>query len=602
MREAGVNLVSLGIFSWVLMEPAAGAYELRLARRDRRPAARATGSRWTWRPRPPRRPRGSRRRYPASLPVTRDRHADRRRRPADCLPELARVPRGHGARSPRALGRALPRATPRVVMWHVHNEYGGAARRSATATPASAAFREWLRRRYGDLAALNEAWGTTFWGQRYGDWEEIDAPRASHTAVNPAQRLDFARFTSDEHLACFRLQRDVLRRAHPGPAGHHELHGHQLQVDGLLAVGGRGGRRRQRPLPRRRAARQPHRARHVGRPEPVARRRPPVDAHGALDRRGQLAAPQHRQAARRDAPQQPRPRRPRLGLGAVLPVAGLPVRRGEVPLGDAAARGHRLPDVARRRRPRRGPAPDSPRCAAAGSRPRWRSCGTGSRAGRWSWSGGPRSTCVFRERMDAYYEALWREHVTVDFVHPTADLSGYRLVVAPSAVPAHRGRGEEPAPLRRGRRPPVRVVLLRHRRRERHDPRRAAPGRAARGARAHRRGVPPAARRRDRRPAPAATAAASGPSGYGLAGAEAVLRFADGPDAGHPAFTCHGWAPGAPGTWRPRRGTCGRCSPGRSTPRAWTGRAACRRPWSTCAAAATSSSSTTPTARSRCPG
>jgi len=38
----------------------------------------------------------------------------------------------------------------------------------------------------------------------------------------------------------------------------------------------------------------------------------------------------------------------------------------------------------------------------------------------------------FRERVDAYYAALWREHVTVDFVHPEADLSAYKVIVAPS--------------------------------------------------------------------------------------------------------------------------------------------------------------------------
>jgi beta-galactosidase len=39
----------------------------------------------------------------------------------------------------------------------------------------------------------------------------------------------------------------------------------------------------------------------------------------------------------------------------------------------------------------------------------------------------------FRERVEAFYEALWREHVTVDFVHPSADISGYRVVVVPSS-------------------------------------------------------------------------------------------------------------------------------------------------------------------------
>jgi beta-galactosidase len=38
-----------------------------------------------------------------------------------------------------------------------------------------------------------------------------------------------------------------------------------------------------------------------------------------------------------------------------------------------------------------------------------------------------------RERMRAYYERLWRDGITVDFAHPSADLSGYRLVVAPAS-------------------------------------------------------------------------------------------------------------------------------------------------------------------------
>ncbi|MEO3870802.1 beta-galactosidase trimerization domain-containing protein [Nonomuraea sp. B12E4] len=45
----------------------------------------------------------------------------------------------------------------------------------------------------------------------------------------------------------------------------------------------------------------------------------------------------------------------------------------------------------------------------------------------------PSVDLAFRERVDAFYEALWREHVTVDFVHPSADVSGYRVVVAPSS-------------------------------------------------------------------------------------------------------------------------------------------------------------------------
>ena len=38
----------------------------------------------------------------------------------------------------------------------------------------------------------------------------------------------------------------------------------------------------------------------------------------------------------------------------------------------------------------------------------------------------------YRERVEAYYTALWQANVTVDFVHPEGDLGGYRAVVVPS--------------------------------------------------------------------------------------------------------------------------------------------------------------------------
>lgn len=37
----------------------------------------------------------------------------------------------------------------------------------------SVAFREFLRKQYGTLEKLNEAWGTTFWNQTYTEWDQI---------------------------------------------------------------------------------------------------------------------------------------------------------------------------------------------------------------------------------------------------------------------------------------------------------------------------------------------------------------------------------------------------------------------------------------------
>ena len=104
---------------------------------------------------------------------------------------------------------------PAVTLWHVHNEYGAPISESYDEASV-AAFRLWLAARYTTLDALNSAWGTTFWGQRYGAWSEIDAPRTAATVVNPSQRLDFARFTNHALLECFRRERDILHRLSPG--------------------------------------------------------------------------------------------------------------------------------------------------------------------------------------------------------------------------------------------------------------------------------------------------------------------------------------------------------------------------------------------------
>ena len=208
MQEAGVTLVTVGVFAWGRIEPQPG--ELDLGWLDRvldllagagiavdlaTPSASAPP--WLAHDRPEtssvdaagvRMSPGSRNHFCPTAPAYRE----------------------HVLRVVRALV-ARYADHPAVAMWHVGNEFG----QVCYCDLCAAAFRAWLRSRYGTLADLNRAWGTAFWSQHYGRWEEVLPPRAAPYLHNPTQALDFRRFTSDQLRDLYRVQAEVIRQAAP---------------------------------------------------------------------------------------------------------------------------------------------------------------------------------------------------------------------------------------------------------------------------------------------------------------------------------------------------------------------------------------------------
>jgi beta-galactosidase len=211
MREAGVSMVSVGIFSWALLERREGEFDFGWLDRvldllhDGGVAvdlATATASPPPW----------FSRRYPETLPVTRE---GARLWPGSRQAYCPSSPRYREAAT--NLARTLARRYgqhPALVMWHVNNEYGCHVPQCYCDVSA-AAFRDWLRARYHDVEALNSAWGTAFWSQHYSSWDEVLPPRSTPTWANPTQQLDWYRFSSDELLACFTAERDAIREVTP---------------------------------------------------------------------------------------------------------------------------------------------------------------------------------------------------------------------------------------------------------------------------------------------------------------------------------------------------------------------------------------------------
>ncbi len=212
MRQLGVDLVTVGVFSWADIEVAPG--ELHFSWLDDVlerltsagigiDLATATASPPAWLTRA----------HPEMLPVTADGTVlSPGGRQAFC--PSSPVYREHALRLCRALAERYG-ALGGLRLWHVGNELGCHNARCYCDVSA-AAFRVWLQRRYGDVETLNSAWGTSFWSQRYTDFAEVLPPRVTPAIANPTQQLDFARFSSDELLANFVAERDVLHAVSPG--------------------------------------------------------------------------------------------------------------------------------------------------------------------------------------------------------------------------------------------------------------------------------------------------------------------------------------------------------------------------------------------------
>lgn len=211
MQRAGVNSVNLGVFSWGLLEVADGVFEWgwldrimdllhaggigvnlatptaappiwllqahpEIATVDERGVRTGQGGRLAWSP-------------------------------------SSAVFRRYALRMTRAIAERYG-THPALRLWHVSNEIGNENGRCFSDETA-AAWRVWLAEKYVDVAALNAAWGSAFWGHHYTSFAQVEPPRFARTQHNPGLQLDFDRFTSDALLGHYLAERDVLREVTP---------------------------------------------------------------------------------------------------------------------------------------------------------------------------------------------------------------------------------------------------------------------------------------------------------------------------------------------------------------------------------------------------
>ena len=102
-----------------------------------------------------------------------------------------------------------------LALWHINNEYAN-KNQMCFCKNCEKRFREWLKEKYGNIDRLNEVWGTVFWGEKYGCWEQINTPKASSGSRNSTKLLDYKRFLSESFFTLYLEEYNVLRQITPG--------------------------------------------------------------------------------------------------------------------------------------------------------------------------------------------------------------------------------------------------------------------------------------------------------------------------------------------------------------------------------------------------
>lgn len=427
MREAGVDLVAINIFGWASLEPQPGVYdfttldtviELLHDNGIRVNLGTGTSSPPPW----------LTTKYPEILPVTVDgttRYPGGRQAWCPSSP----IFRSHALRLVEKVAERYG-SHPAVALWHVSNELG-CHNALCYDHESDEAFRAWLERRYVTIDALNAAWGTSFWSQRYSDWNEILTPKLTLSSRNPSQLVDFHRFSSDELLDYYRSEVDVIRQHSRVPVTTNFMvtaHIRNLdywswapEVD-IVANDHYLDHRLDDPTTELSFASDLTRGLAGGNPWLLMEQSTSAvnwQPHNLAKQAGQMTRNSLTQVARGAeaicffqwrASQQGSEK----FHSALVPHAGTDTDlwREVVALGDTL---NRLDEVV-----------GTTVVADAALIFSWESWWAGDGESR------PSQSVKYLEQVHAAYESLHRLGVTVDVVSPDADLSGYRLVVAPS--------------------------------------------------------------------------------------------------------------------------------------------------------------------------
>ena len=203
-KKAHINTVSVGIFSWAVLEPEEGKYNfdwleeiINNLYKEGIYTILAT-------------PSGARPKWMA------DKYEEVLRMDPDRTRRFFGGRHNHCFTSPvyrekvHAIDKKLAERFgkhPAVMLWHISNEFGG----ECHCPLCQAKFREWLKEKYGTIENLNKSWCTTFWSHIYNSFDQIESPSTKGENELHALKLDWKRFVTDQTIDFIKNEVDAIR-------------------------------------------------------------------------------------------------------------------------------------------------------------------------------------------------------------------------------------------------------------------------------------------------------------------------------------------------------------------------------------------------------
>ncbi|CAO1618620.1 unnamed protein product [Sympodiomycopsis kandeliae] len=130
---------------------------------------------------------------------------------------------------------------PALGGWQLSNEFGCHDTVRTFDDHAKTAFQEWLKVKYNNnITSLNEQQGRVFWSSQFYKFSDIDVPTQEVTESNPAHRLDWFTFSSDQVISFAKQAAESIRAHSNAPITTNFMDGflqfdhHKLAKEGIL--------------------------------------------------------------------------------------------------------------------------------------------------------------------------------------------------------------------------------------------------------------------------------------------------------------------------------------------------------------------------------